>query len=71
VYTDGLLPASGMAFSPEWRRVCRFLGPSIREFYREWPEERLIEAWREAGFRDVQSRRLTLGGALVVWGTKE
>jgi demethylmenaquinone methyltransferase/2-methoxy-6-polyprenyl-1,4-benzoquinol methylase len=56
--------------SPSWGGVGRFLGPSIRAFWREWPEARLLEAWREAGVPDVQARRLSLGGGIVVWGTR-
>jgi len=70
VYTDAILPAGGRLFSRHWRDVGAFLGPSIRGFWRRWPEERLLEAWQNAGFRDVRSRRLSLGGALVMWGRK-
>jgi demethylmenaquinone methyltransferase/2-methoxy-6-polyprenyl-1,4-benzoquinol methylase len=71
VYTDAVLPAAGLLFSPSWRRVGSFLGPSIRNFGRRWPEPLLLDAWREAGFTDVRARRLSLGGAIVIWGTKE
>ena len=70
IYTDAALPAGGLLFSRDWQRVGRFLGPSIREFYRRWPEDRLLSAWRDAGFCDVRSRRLTLGGAIAIWGAK-
>ena len=70
VYTGGVLPAGGRLFSRDWREVGAFLGPSIRNFYRRWPEERLLEAWRGAGFVDVHSRGLSLGGAIVIWGRK-
>ncbi len=70
LYTDAALPAAGLLFSREWQRVGRFLGPSIREFYRRWPEHALLSAWRDAGFCDVRSRRLTLGGAIAIWGTR-
>jgi demethylmenaquinone methyltransferase/2-methoxy-6-polyprenyl-1,4-benzoquinol methylase len=70
VYTDTVLPAGGRLYSRDWRDVGAFLGPSIREFDRRWPEDRLLEAWRDAGFRDVKSRRLSLGGAIVIWGRK-
>jgi demethylmenaquinone methyltransferase/2-methoxy-6-polyprenyl-1,4-benzoquinol methylase len=70
VYTDGVLPAGGQLFSRDWRDVGAFLGPNIRGFYQRWPEERLLDAWRDAGFRDLQSQRLSLGGAIVIWGTK-
>jgi demethylmenaquinone methyltransferase/2-methoxy-6-polyprenyl-1,4-benzoquinol methylase len=70
VYVDGLLPAGGRLFSRDWRNVGAFLGPSIRQFYRRWPEAQLLEAWQEAGLTDVRSRRLSLGGAIVIWGRK-
>ena len=43
------LPLVGRAVSPGWAEVGRFLGPSIRYFWRRWPLERLLEAWRDAG----------------------
>ena len=70
LYTAVGLPLGGALLSPAWRRVGSFLGSSIRNFYRRWPEERLLELWREVGFPDVQKKRLSLGGAIVVWGTK-
>jgi demethylmenaquinone methyltransferase/2-methoxy-6-polyprenyl-1,4-benzoquinol methylase len=70
VYADGVLPTGGRLLSRDWRDVGAFLGPSIRAFSRRWPEELLLEAWREAGFADVRSRRLSLGGAIVMWGRK-
>lgn len=70
VYTDAVLPVGGRLFSRDWRDVGAFLGPSIRAFSRRWPEEHLVEVWRDAGFRDVRSRRLSLGGAIVIWGRK-
>jgi demethylmenaquinone methyltransferase/2-methoxy-6-polyprenyl-1,4-benzoquinol methylase len=62
------LPLAGRAISPGWAEVGDFLGPSIRDFYARWPEERLLELWRAAGIADVQSRRLSLGGGIVTWG---
>jgi demethylmenaquinone methyltransferase/2-methoxy-6-polyprenyl-1,4-benzoquinol methylase len=62
------LPSAGAVVSPGWAEVGRFLGPSIRDFYGRWPEPRLLDAWNEAGLRDVHARRLSLGGGLVVWG---
>lgn len=64
------LPSAGALVSQGWGEVGRFLGPSIRAFWREWPEPRLFDAWREAGLRDVRSRRLSLGGGIVVWGRR-
>jgi demethylmenaquinone methyltransferase/2-methoxy-6-polyprenyl-1,4-benzoquinol methylase len=70
LYVRTLLPAAGRAISPGWGRVGTFLGPSIRDLYRRIPEERLLELWRAAGIADVHSRRLSLGGGIVVWGRK-
>jgi demethylmenaquinone methyltransferase / 2-methoxy-6-polyprenyl-1,4-benzoquinol methylase len=64
------LPAAGAVIDPDWYEVGSFLGPSIRNFWREWPEPRLAAAWREAGFDDVRGRRLSVGGGCVVWGTR-
>jgi demethylmenaquinone methyltransferase/2-methoxy-6-polyprenyl-1,4-benzoquinol methylase len=65
------LPGAGAIVSPSWRGVGRFLGPSIRGFWREWPEPRLLDAWHEAGIADVRARRMSVGGGIVVWGTRE
>lgn len=70
VYTGVMLPVAGRLFSRQWRDVGSFLGPNIRAFYRRWPEGRLLDAWRAAGFGDVRSRRLSLGGGIVTWGRK-
>jgi demethylmenaquinone methyltransferase / 2-methoxy-6-polyprenyl-1,4-benzoquinol methylase len=64
------LPAAGAVIGHGWREVGSFLGPSIRGFYDRWPEPRLLDAWRAAGVADVQSRRLSLGGGIVTWGSK-
>jgi demethylmenaquinone methyltransferase/2-methoxy-6-polyprenyl-1,4-benzoquinol methylase len=64
------LPSAGAVASPDWREVGRFLGPSIRDFYEDWPEPRLLDTWRGAGVADVRARRLSLGGGLVVWGQR-
>ena len=64
------LPVAGRVVSPGWGEVGRFLGPSIREFYERWPEAQLLQFWRDAGIPNVQSRRLSLGGGIVTWGTR-
>jgi demethylmenaquinone methyltransferase / 2-methoxy-6-polyprenyl-1,4-benzoquinol methylase len=61
------LPILGAVVSPGWRRVGAFLGPSIREFHRRYD---LVELWRNAGIDDVDSRRLSLGGGIVMWGRR-
>jgi demethylmenaquinone methyltransferase/2-methoxy-6-polyprenyl-1,4-benzoquinol methylase len=65
------LPAAGAVVSPAWREVGSFLGPSIRTFYERYPVARILELWRDAGLRDVHARRLSVGGGLVVWGTRQ
>lgn len=65
------LPGAGRVISPGWAEVGGFLGPSIRNFYARWPEQRLLELWRAAGVGDVSSRRLSLGGGIVTWGRRE
>jgi demethylmenaquinone methyltransferase / 2-methoxy-6-polyprenyl-1,4-benzoquinol methylase len=63
------LPLAGAAIAPGWAEVGRFLGPSIRGFYERNPLPRLLDLWREAGI-DVRSRRMSLGGGVVTWGTR-
>lgn len=65
------LPAAGAVIAPGWHEVGSFLGPSIRNFWKEWPEPRLLDAWREAGIDDVRARRMSVGGGIVVWGTRQ
>jgi demethylmenaquinone methyltransferase/2-methoxy-6-polyprenyl-1,4-benzoquinol methylase len=70
LYTRVGLPLAGRLISPGWRDVGDFLGPSIDEFWQRLPLERLLELWREAGVGDVQHRRLSLGGGIVIWGRR-
>jgi demethylmenaquinone methyltransferase / 2-methoxy-6-polyprenyl-1,4-benzoquinol methylase len=67
LYVRAGLPALGTVVSPGWRRVGSFLGDSIRGFHSRYD---LPELWRAAGVQDVRSRRLSLGGGLVVWGIR-
>jgi demethylmenaquinone methyltransferase / 2-methoxy-6-polyprenyl-1,4-benzoquinol methylase len=66
LYTAIGLPLLGRLVSREWMEVGRFLGPSIRGFYARHPVERIVEYWREAGLEDVQVRRMSLGGGIVM-----
>lgn len=59
------LPVLGALISPGWREVGSFLGPSIREFHGRYD---VHEVWAGAGIRDIESKRLSLGGGLVMWG---
>jgi demethylmenaquinone methyltransferase / 2-methoxy-6-polyprenyl-1,4-benzoquinol methylase len=69
-YVRAGLPLAGRLISPGWKEVGRFLGPSIRDFWRRWPAGRLSSAWADAGIEDVQSRMLSVGGGVVVWGRR-
>lgn len=64
------LPLAGRLVSTGWHDVGRFLGPSIRSFHAAYPEPKLLALWRDAGVENVHSRRLSLGGGLVVWGVR-
>jgi demethylmenaquinone methyltransferase/2-methoxy-6-polyprenyl-1,4-benzoquinol methylase len=70
VYVGAVLPAAGRVVSPGWHAVGRFLGTSIRDFWRRFPLDRQLELWRDAGIADVGHRRLSLGGAIVIWGRR-
>jgi demethylmenaquinone methyltransferase/2-methoxy-6-polyprenyl-1,4-benzoquinol methylase len=69
-WVDTGLPLAGRAISPGWHEVGRFLGDSIRNFHSEWPLERLLGAFRDAGFESAAARGLSLGGCLVLWGRR-
>jgi demethylmenaquinone methyltransferase / 2-methoxy-6-polyprenyl-1,4-benzoquinol methylase len=71
-YTRLALPAGGLLLGgPEWFRVGRFLGPNISAHYRRYPVAWTVEAWQKAGLTDVGTRVMSLGGGLVMWGTKQ
>jgi demethylmenaquinone methyltransferase / 2-methoxy-6-polyprenyl-1,4-benzoquinol methylase len=64
------LPAAGAVVSPGWHEVGDFLGPSIRGFWERLPPGELLRLWHEAGIAAPRARRLSLGGGVVVWGTR-
>lgn len=70
IYTAIGLPTLGRIASREWAEVGRFLGPSIRGFYERHPLARIVDYWRQAGLQDVRVRRMSLGGGVVISGTK-
>jgi demethylmenaquinone methyltransferase / 2-methoxy-6-polyprenyl-1,4-benzoquinol methylase len=70
VYTGGAMPVLGRLISRDWYEVGRFLGPSIGDLYRRLPLDRQLELWRAAGIGDVQARVMSLGGGVVIWGTR-
>jgi demethylmenaquinone methyltransferase / 2-methoxy-6-polyprenyl-1,4-benzoquinol methylase len=69
-YTRAAMPVLGRMISPDWYVVGRFLGRSITDFYRRLPLARQLELWRDAGIRDAQARVMSLGGGVVIWGTR-
>lgn len=70
VYTRVGLPALGRLVSREWSDTGRFLARSIPEFYARHPLEQLVGLWSEAGLGSVNVRRMSLGGGVVMWGTR-
>lgn len=70
IYTRAGLPLLGRAVSPGWRAVGRFLGPSIREFYRRYPLADQLALWRAAGIEGVHAHTMSFGGGVVIWGER-
>lgn len=71
-YTALALPLGGLITGGrQWYDVGRFLGPSITSHYRRYPVDWTVRAWQQAGLRDVGCRVMSLGGGLVMWGTRE
>jgi demethylmenaquinone methyltransferase/2-methoxy-6-polyprenyl-1,4-benzoquinol methylase len=70
VYTRLVLPVAGSVGGRDWIAVGRFLGPNISAHYRRYPLGWTVQAWRDAGMTDVGVREMSLGGGLVMWGTK-
>ena len=69
-YTRGVLPLATFPISRGWRRVGSLLGPSISRFYRDHSIATIKQMWFDSGIRDAQVKHLSLGGAVVIWGTK-
>jgi demethylmenaquinone methyltransferase / 2-methoxy-6-polyprenyl-1,4-benzoquinol methylase len=71
-YTRVALPTGGLLLGGrEWLRVGRFLGPNISAHYRRYPVDWTVRAWEKAGMTDVGTRVMSLGGGLVMWGTRQ
>jgi demethylmenaquinone methyltransferase / 2-methoxy-6-polyprenyl-1,4-benzoquinol methylase len=69
-YVRAGLPLAGRAVSSGWADVGGFLGPSIRDFWRRFPPDRLRGIWEGAGIDGVQARLLSVGGGVVMWGAR-
>ena len=70
-YTRLVLPIAGAALGGRpWFEVGRFLGPSISAHYRRFPVDATVDAWAAAGLIDIGVRRMSLGGGIVMWGTR-
>ena len=70
LYTRLVLPIAGSVGGRDWIAVGRFLGPNISKHYRRYPLGWTVQAWRDACRTDVGVREMSLGGGLVMWGTK-
>jgi demethylmenaquinone methyltransferase / 2-methoxy-6-polyprenyl-1,4-benzoquinol methylase len=70
LYVRAGLPVAGLAFGGEWWRVGRFLRGSITDLYRRYPLPGLLRVWDESGIEHAQARRLSLGGGVVISGTR-
>jgi demethylmenaquinone methyltransferase / 2-methoxy-6-polyprenyl-1,4-benzoquinol methylase len=70
LYVRAGLPVAGRILRQGWTEVGDFLGDSIRTFWEENPLERQLAWWRDAGIEELQVRRLSLGGGVVLWGRR-
>ena len=70
LYTRIILPLAGRAVSARWSAVGAFLGPSIEGFHARHPAAAMERYWREAGLADVRTRRMSLGGGVVMSATR-
>jgi len=70
LYTRVGLPALGRLVSREWGQTGSFLARSIPVFYSRHPLEQIVGYWSDAGIGRVHVRRMSLGGGVVVWGTR-
>ena len=71
LYVRAGLPLAGRFLRHGWSEVGDFLGGSIREYWEHYPLERQLELWAAAGLAKVSVRRMSLGGGVVIWGSKK
>ena len=70
LYTRIGLRVGGRVFSAKWSAVGAFLGPNIERFYSRNSLSDLARYWREAGLGGVMTRRMSVGGGVVMSATK-
>lgn len=71
LHTRVVLPLGGLLGGGRaWARVGFFLGPSIEEHYRTYPIDRHVAMWEAAGLEGVRVRRMSLGGGMVMSGSR-
>jgi demethylmenaquinone methyltransferase / 2-methoxy-6-polyprenyl-1,4-benzoquinol methylase len=70
LWTRAGLPLFGAPGGRAWVATGRFLGPSIERFWGEHPIDEVLGWWAAAGMEQIRARRLSLGGGVIVWGTR-
>jgi demethylmenaquinone methyltransferase/2-methoxy-6-polyprenyl-1,4-benzoquinol methylase len=70
IYNRVVMPIMTIPVSRGWHRMGCFLGPSISNFCRRYPVDRIAAIWRENRIPLVETKRLLRGAAIVMWGTK-
>ena len=70
LHTRLMMPVISWLLPGGWREVGSFLGPSISKFYRKHTLRDLSEMWTRAGIGQLQTKLLSLGGAVAMWGRK-
>jgi demethylmenaquinone methyltransferase / 2-methoxy-6-polyprenyl-1,4-benzoquinol methylase len=70
-YTRLGLPLAGVLIAPGWSRVGLFLGGSIDAFHGRFPLPEMTRLWERAGLEDIRVSTPSLGGGLIMWGTRQ
>jgi len=70
LYTRLILPVAGRLVSAKWSEVGAFLGPNIERFYARHPQSAIERYWRNAGLSGIRTRRMSLGGGVVMSATR-
>jgi demethylmenaquinone methyltransferase / 2-methoxy-6-polyprenyl-1,4-benzoquinol methylase len=70
LHVQAVLPLAGRLLRNGWPQVGDFLGGSIRDFWQRHPLDHQLDWWHAAGLGGIGVKRLSLGGAVVIWGRK-